>query len=258
MDNEDKNKKIQWHTLIVPILTIILGFGYSKIQNDIGFLNILFCCTIAICIWLGSLCVFSNFFSDVIIRKQTQDKEDIIDTLNKRFGKEDKLLMNTNDCVEFERKRKICNSCNKKNKKKCNDQKCDNYCSEIWLLTPDLSEDKEGGVYAQVVTNNLKKGIKYTYLVPKDDVSIETKITDIKANNSDNPNLSFIYLDKNFFLSTHLDLAIYNPTAKLKGMKRRAFLGITIEGKNENYVSIPITEDLITTIVGMINKFKTS
>jgi len=245
------DKRSMFITIGVPVITIILSFVASELQNKVGLPVLLICALISIGLCLGVLFILSKIISEEIVSNDNKNSSEIITLLGKKLG-DDKLLMNTRDGVDFERKRIFCTSCLKKRckNKAGGKSKCKDYCEEIWLLTQDLEEDKEDGPYTQVVTENLKKGIKYRYIGPKDD-AITAKSDDIKKNNNNDPNLFFHYLDKNFFfLSPKLDLSIYNPT-KTRGAERRAFMGLPLEGKNERY-QVPVSDDLITTIVGMV------
>jgi hypothetical protein len=241
-------------TIGVPLITFILSLVASEMQNKVGLEIIFICAVISIGLCLGVLFILSKVIYEGIISNADKNHNEIITLLDKKLGN-DKLLMNTRDGVDFEKKRVFCTSCSKKGckNKTVRKLKCKNYCEEIWLLTQDLEEDKEGGPYAQVVTDNLKKGIKYKYIVPKDDASIKTKSDDIITNNGNNPNLKFYPIDKNFFfLSPKLDLSIYNPI-QVKGSERRAFMGIPLEKTGERY-QVPVSDDLITTIVGTIKQ----
>jgi len=251
MANEKKANLL--YSLIVPFVTLILSVGISHIQNEVGLLTILLALVISTLLYFGTLYILSKNVTKNIIENNSEEVESVKRLINEKINDDIGHLMSTDDGVYFEKKRKICSSCRKNScqGKKNATYKCKEFCDEIWLLTQDLEEDQEGGPYAQVVTDNLKKGIKYVYIVPKDDDSIKAKIDDIKINNNNNPNLKIFFLSKSlFFLSPKLDLSIYNPT-KIRGAERRAFMGMPLEGKTERY-QVAVSEDLIITIVGMI------
>lgn len=254
MDN--KKSYITWSSFVVPIGTLILSIVLSIVQEQVKLGILIFSLIISTLVYLGILWILSKFISKEIIEDNESLKEELIKKIDMKLGLDDKLLMSTEDGVDFEKKRKICDSCERKRCKgrnANNDYKCEEFCEEIWLFTQDLEEDKEGGTYSKIVTDNLNKGIKCIYIVPENVASIVTKANGIIKNNNNSPNLKFHYLDKNFFfLSSELDIAIYNPIIQ-RGAKRKAFMGIPLEGKEERY-QVSVSDDFIDAIVGMIHE----
>lgn len=107
----------------------------------------------------------------------------------------------------------------------------------IWLVSHDLSTEIEEGAYSGVVSQNLKKGVKYTYFVPKSQIN-NHRIKIIKNKCNDNKNLRFFYLDDDFFfLVPQIDFAIYEPYKTVTEGKK-GYIGINIEGLSGRYETL--------------------
>lgn len=111
-------------------------------------------------------------------------------------------------------------------------------CEEIWVLSNDLSTEIDGGLYADIVPNNLKRGIKYKIFVPDGPV-VPMRIEQLKRKNEEiagenAKNIEYYMLkDDFFFIVTRLDFTIYDPY-KNAASGRRGYIGF----------DLPNTEDL--------------
>lgn len=97
--------------------------------------------------------------------------------------------------------------------------------NEIWLISPDLSTEIEDGIYNGVVKSNLRKGTKYKYFVPKNDVNAH-RVNIFWEDCNRNKNLEIYYLTNDFFfLVPDIDFAIYEPMSK----QRIGYMGLAID-----------------------------
>lgn len=105
---------------------------------------------------------------------------------------------------------------------------------EIWLISPDFSTEIEEGVYSNVVKDNLKKGTKYKYFVPRTDINKHRVRIFWEACNR-NKHLEIYFLtDDFFFLVPDIDFAIYEPN-KVDAKVRSGYMGLGIQGESERF-----------------------
>ena len=80
---------------------------------------------------------------------------------------------------------------------------------ELWIITSDLAFDADNGAFQNVVSENLIKGVKYIYFIPKSQIS-RSREHQIKEMNNNSPNLKFVYLnDDFFFFAPNLDCVLH-------------------------------------------------
>lgn len=125
---------------------------------------------------------------------------------------------------------------------------------EIWLLTADLGEDKIGAFFQNCVSSNLKKGsVKYHYFLPNR-LDMLTKVEQLKIYNQNSPNLSFTYLDDDFFfLVPKFDFSIYNPLNITANIERSAFMGIPANGEINQY-HVKVSDEITDVLIGKLLK----
>ena len=106
--------------------------------------------------------------------------------------------------------------------------------SEIWLVSPDLHTEIDAGVYAGVVYDNLKKGVKYEYFVPDNDIN-RVRVDEFinKCNHNKNLHVHFL-TDDFFFLVPSVDISIYEPR-KCCADGKKGFIGLPIVGAKDNF-----------------------
>lgn len=121
---------------------------------------------------------------------------------------------------------------------------------EIWLLTADLLDDSQGGLFNAVVTKKLAKGTKYTFFVPNVPEA-KARVQALFNQHQQHPNLQAVFLpDSFFFLVPGLDIAIYNPFSA-ESIPRHAFMGIPIRDEARQY-HVAVSLDFIDKIVGTL------
>jgi hypothetical protein len=82
-------------------------------------------------------------------------------------------------------------------------------CDTVWIITASLEEEISATLFAPIIKNNLKKGIKYRYLVPDDPV-LRGRANNLKAALGDHHDLSFEFInDPLFKVISMQDFAIY-------------------------------------------------
>ena len=114
---------------------------------------------------------------------------------------------------------------------------------ELWIITSDLSFDTDGGTFKDVVSANLKKGVRYIYFISKNQISKSREKQMKLANKS--KNLHFVYLDDDFFFfAPNLDcvLHFYNSEKPNDG-----FIGLTM---NSNRYYIKMSTELFHATYG--------
>lgn len=100
--------------------------------------------------------------------------------------------------------------------------------SEIWIVSANLDHDFFEGALADAVASNLKRGIAYTYVVPKKD-EIQPRVASMRklySSHNHPPEFKFVEHDK-FDNITETNITIYNPTA-------------TEESGSEVFIELPI------------------
>lgn len=121
---------------------------------------------------------------------------------------------------------------------------CD--CEEIWLLASDLSTEVDGGLYADIVPNNLKRGIKYKLFV-KNSNTINMRLKQLEKKYGNIDGVEIFYLDDDFYvLVANIDFTIYNPYKNaLSG--RIGYMGLNIP-ENEDMYEFELSDDLVDAI----------
>ena len=102
---------------------------------------------------------------------------------------------------------------------------------DIWVVSPDLENDTAHADVIPIVKANAKKGIRYTYVVPDNEL-IDARIKELMA--VFKGNLSKLQIvkvsEKEFFLMTIRHITIYNPKGE-GGIPGRVFLELPINGR---------------------------
>jgi hypothetical protein len=122
---------------------------------------------------------------------------------------------------------------------------------DIWIISPTLDHDTANNDLTPILLSNAKKGIKYTYIVPDNEL-IESRIRDLErifANHIRQVNI-FKFSEKrfSFMFSTHL--VVYNPNKEL-GMPSRVFQELPVDGRDW---WVEMTRDNADKTIGIISK----
>lgn len=128
-------------------------------------------------------------------------------------------------------------------------------CEEIWVISNDLSTEIEGGLYADIVSHNLARGIKYKFfvanspLVPMRIEQLKEKHYKIAAENA--KNIEY-YILKNdfFFIVTGLDFTIYDPY-KNAASGRRGYIGFDLPNMEDLEV-VRVQDTLVEAIASKL------
>lgn len=230
MDNGRFNKikgwieQQAWVVIIVTFLTILLGILLSELQTKVGWLIL----SVSLITVLAIFLIVTYFVVRPIFSISVSLVQGIQNTLDKYIGSE-KIgwIRTTPQLVTYE---------------------THTNASEIWLIT-DLSEDYIGAPFQEVVSQNLKKGICYTYFIP-DKHEIHSRTEQLTKHNNNSPNLKFVYLnDDFFFLVPKFDFAIYDPFNSTG--TRIAYIGIPVPGEEGHYHA-KVSDDLIDVLIGKL------
>lgn len=212
--------------VVVTFLTVLLAIMLNKVQAQVGWLILLTS--------LAFILIVFGLITWLIVRyvfKVSIDlSDDIRATLDKYIGAEKiSWLMTTPQLVRFESKAR---------------------CSDIWLFSADVSTDCVGSAFQKVVSENLKRGIRYHYFVP-DTPAVRARIEQLFRYNKNNPNLKVAYLDDSFFfLVPRFDFAIYNPY-KEGDTPRVAYMGLPVPGEADQYHA-EFSDELTDVLMGKI------
>ena len=232
MEKDSKGPILSWITnqgilaIVVASLTLLLSLLLNELQAKIGWLSLLVSLLLIFTIFIIVMALAFKNVSPVSL--QLSDK--IIKALAYYIGS-DRVgwILTTEELVKFE-------SCLKN--------------SEVWLITSDLYEDCIGGPFQKCVSKNLKKDVKYRYFVP-DTPTIRSKSSQIVKANNNHPNLSFIYLEDDFFfLVSKFDFGIINPF-KENNRERIGFMGLPVPDDECRYQA-KISDELIDIIIGKL------
>ena len=212
--------------IFISILTIILGFIIDFFLGYIKWFNLFFALGIIVFIFL-----VINYYNHSYYHKPIVDLASEINSKIERFASPDMIgwLYTANQLADFELKTNV---------------------PSIWLISSDISEEVVGGIFQQVVTENLKKNIEYKYFVP-DTPEIHSKVEQLRKCYQRYNNISFIFLNIDFYmLCPKFDITIYNPH-KEKGLPRNGFVGLPIESEDVHY-HVKINDQFVDNIIGQL------
>lgn len=96
-------------------------------------------------------------------------------------------------------------------------------CHTVFIITASLDEELDDKQYAPIIRNNLKRGVRYTYLVP-DDAVLRVRANNLKAKLNNADGLAFEFIKHPLFRLISLqDVAIY-----MTGEGARAYMNLPI------------------------------
>lgn len=246
MENNDKKsfsfKKI-WVWVVVPILSIILNAFVGDVQEKNGLIAL-----IISLVFVATLLAILFLFHSKMIIQLTENfyyfkiQKGIVD-----FSKELKQRLETQKDITDSTKHNI----GIIPEHELAEMESSQVFDEIWVISNDLSA--EVGQYANIVPNNLKKGIKYKFFyqnTPQNSIRVEQ----IKRQNNNSPNAEYYCLrDDFFFIVANLDFTIYDPYSE----KRIGYMGIELPNAEELYavkVDRDLTDAIASKLLGYFNK----
>lgn len=225
-----------WLIVAVPVLALIVNVILAEAQNSFGMINIIVSITFLIILFFEITFIYRRLFLkgikkiiyprfEVAFNQQPQDARSY-DYLFEESIISDKRLS------EFER------TCS---------------CEEIWVVSNDLETEIDGGLYAEVVPSNLKRGIKYKMFVPKNHLT-SIRLEQLKRRNGNPENIEYYLLtDDFFFLVSKLDFTIYDPY-KTSATGRRGYIGLDLPDCEELYAA-KIDDTLIDAIASKLLEY---
>lgn len=121
----------------------------------------------------------------------------------------------------------------------------------VWVVSADLGLDVVNGPMAGPVSDNLSRGVSYTYLVPNRD-ELKTVIESIQtAYHESNRSPKFIYLRPDYFGLGEINLTIYNPIAEV-GAPTEVFMELPIDSDPRERRWIRMDETLAKRLVARV------
>lgn len=227
---------VLWVIVAVPVLALIVNVILAEAQNSFGMINIIVSITFLIILFLEIAFIYRRLFLrnikeiifprfEVAFNQQPQDARSY-DYLFEESIISDRRLS------EFE------SACS---------------CEEIWVVSNDLETEVDGGLYAEVVPANLKRGIKYKIFVPKNYLT-SIRLEHLKRRNGNSDNIEYYLLtDDFFFLVSKLDFTIYDPY-KTSATGRRGYIGLDLPDCEELYAA-RIDDPLIDAIASKLLEY---
>ncbi len=231
MEKESNGWETVMFTILLPVMSVGCSIAINYFENKMGFFPTLIVLVtilviVAIAIYLGSI-IFSHIGKSTLEThidlkiKAIQEKIAESKIMN-GICKEEQLALMEKTCL-FE---------------------------EIWLISPDLLTEINSGIYAGVISKNLKKGTKYKYFVPDTEIN-RVRVKIFKKNCGYNKNLEVYYLaDDFFFLVPRVDFAIYEPMKSITDGKK-GYMGLPILGATESF-AILMNNDFVDAVVGKL------
>lgn len=237
---DDEHINLFWISILLPIISVLSTMGISFLISKIGVLW-----AVLVLISMVFIVVIAEFLAIIIIRGTHGEKTDyLLDAVTKdafitSFRDIDVGIVGVHGVYPEEEIAQM---------------ELTNHFDSIWLISQDLMTEIEEGVYSGVVQQNLKKGIKYTYFVPKTPIN-DHRINLIKKKCGNNKNLRFFYLDDDFFfLVPQIDFAIYEPF-KTSENGKKGYMGINIEGLSGRY-EVLMNHSFLDAMIAKLDKIQ--
>lgn len=124
---------------------------------------------------------------------------------------------------------------------------------EVWVISRGLQEETDEETYLRVVRKNIKRGIKYTYIAPDNDVT-RAKAEQIKSAHENSTQIDFRFIKEEFFdLVAAQDIAIIGPIGK-EADSMKAYMNLPIgPGGSEYFIVLggEFAEKLVGRLLGL-------
>lgn len=237
--------KKAWIWVIVPVLSIILNAIVSDIQDRNGILSL-----IISLVFVALILIIHYFFHSKVVIGLTDSyyyfklQKGIVD-----FSKEYSKRLETKSDVYDASTHKVGIVPEHELAKMESSQNFE----EIWVISNDLSA--EVGQYADIVPNNLKRGIKYKFFYQNTQQNA-IRVEQVKRQNNNSPLAEYYCLrDDFFFIVTNLDFTIYDPYTN-----RIGYMGIELPHSDELYavkVNSDLTDAIASKLLGYLQNSST-
>ena len=225
-----------WVLIAVPVLVLIVNVILAEAQNSFGMLNIFISISFPFILvfeitFMYRKLFLNNIWKIIFPRFEVAFSQRPHEARNYDFLFEESIISDRK-LSEFER------TCT---------------CEEIWVVSNDLETEVDGGLYAEVVPSNLKRGIKYKMFVPKNQLT-SIRLEKLKRKNGNSENIKYYLLtDDFFFLVSKLDFTIYDPY-KTSATGRRGYIGLDLPDCEELYAA-KIADPLIDAIASKLLEY---
>ena len=225
-----------WVIIAVPVLALIVNVILAEAQNSFGIVNIIISISFLIILFFEIAFMYRRLFLKdikkiIFPRFEVAFSQRPHDARNYDYLFEESIISDKK-LSEFER------TCS---------------CEEIWVVSNDLETEVDGGLYAEIVPSNLKRGIKYKIFVPKNHLT-SIRLEQLKRKNGNSENIKYYLLtDDFFFLVSKLDFTIYDPY-KTSATGRRGYIGLDLPDCEELYAA-KIDDPLIDAIASKLLEY---
>lgn len=230
-----------WLYIGVPILSLVINVILAEVQNTFGMVNIIMSITFIVVLVLEVTIVnkktlFKHAKELLFPRFEVAFSQKPFDIKSYDYLFEESIISDKK-LSEFE------SSCS---------------CEEIWVVSNDLQTEVDGGLYAEIVPNNLERGIKYKIFVPKNNLN-SIRLEHLKRRNKKPENIKYYLLtDDFFFLVSKLDFTIYDPY-KTSATGRKGYIGLDLPDCDVLYaakVDDPLVDAIASKLLDYIQKDK--
>ena len=121
---------------------------------------------------------------------------------------------------------------------------------EVWIISHGLQEETDKQTYLGVVRKNIKRGIKYTYVVPDNDVT-RARAEQIRAAHRNSSKIVFRFIKEEFFdLVAAQDIAILGPVGE-GSESMKAYMNLPVSRGGSEYF-IVLSSDFAQRLVGRL------
>ena len=175
MEKESNGWETVMFTILLPVMSVGCSVAINYFESKIGFLPTLIVLVtilvmVAIALYLGSIIFFhigkSTLETHIDLKIKAIQEKIAESKIMNGICKEEQLALMEKTCL-FE---------------------------EIWLISPDLLTEINSGIYAGVISKNLKKGTKYKYFVPDTEIN-RVRVKIFKKNCGYNKRIHFFSLN---------------------------------------------------------------
>jgi len=231
------NRLREWATdqglsvVVITVLAVLFSVVLAEFQTKFGYLTMIV--SLLTVLILYSLTSFLAFHS--IGRRISGDVQETLAVIEARQAPVPEALswlIATEQLVAFESQTKA---------------------REIWLISPDLSEDIIDAPFSRVVRENLTRGIEYHFFIP-DTAVMRSRAEQLRRRHNQSALVHVNFLsDEFFFLVQDFDFVIYNPYAVDAGGPRIAYMGLPLS-KADGRWQARVGDNLIDALIGQLSR----
>lgn len=231
-----KRFELSWTMIFVPLFALLINIILSEAQNVFGIKSIIISIVFLSALLGGIILVYKHLFLEqtdkyIMPKLEVALSQPLVEaTFNDHIFEES--IITDRKLSEYE--------------KNCS-------CEEIWVISNDLSTEIDGGLYADIVPDNLRRGIKYKVFVA-DGNTLSMRIEQLKRKNDFSSNIEYYVLDDEFFfLVARFDFTIYDPY-KTAASGRRGYIGLDLPDSDE-LIAAKVNDDLVDAIASKLLEY---